>query len=743
MADFQPIPAHYKTDKAVTVEPAYWAAQSTRKAVSEAIQRRDEYYMSMNNTNGRRNLMRQCWIYYNISHVLGGRLIQAGAKGQFMLFYVNYMRELLEHQIQFVVSARPAWEPKATTSDAQSLIQTRLARNILDHYMRLGAQDGLEDLFYRAVEFAAVLGEGFIEMYWDQHAGRVLKSDDDGYADMLAKTGYDPTNKDPKNVVPVLRSGDIKYHVYSGMDVIRDPNAKSWAETSWRITRRRVNKYDLAARYPEKATQILATSEDTGSVPNNFYYNWVKLPYKSDLIWQYRFWHDKTEAVPEGREILFLHNATILEDKRELGYSKVPLFRIAGGETDGTSNGYCKAFDLCSLQENLNAINSAITSNIKAYGINNIIAPLQSRINEARLPEGLNMIELAGQSEIKVLELLKIAPEMFNYSKQIKEDMAVIVGVPSAVRGGTGDGASGSAQAIQTTNATEFNQTFQTSYTSCVEGTGTMTLEVFKNYVKVPLAVDIIGEGNAAYQALITGDKIKNITRVVADVSDPQSKTIQGRFQRAQLLSQTGDITKQEMMNVLMNGRLDPADELGESQEITIQAENEMLDGGVTTPPIITDDHMEHLRLHGKAVADLLATPTARAKVLQSGLDANGQPTTQAASPEFKAYKVYKEHIDAHLAMLQPQAYAEYATLSAAMGQSPPPQAAPPPGEGAPPGAPPGPAPGSPKEGGKPKQPAQPPGRPSTSTANFPDLPGSGPTKVQFQPGSPPPPTGG
>lgn len=735
---FEPHPAHYKDpdakpkdDKDIT----YWAMKSSDKTVGELEARRGDYYTWLG-MNGRRTLMRRCWIFYNMAAILSGSIVQAGDKGQYAMLYVNEFRTLLSQLMQFIIGSRPAFDPKAMTNDSKALAECRLARTTLDYYVRTSK---LDMLMYHAIEFASVLGESFIECVWDAKKGNKLEDGSAAWLKTAIRSGWDGSEeKKPKD----LYEGDLSFDTYSGIDVIRDPNAANWEECDWFITRKFKNKYNISAKYPEKKDSIERMMDISSSVPLEQYRNYFKLPYKSDRVCEFTFWHKKTAACPEGRMIKYLSSDIILEDV-PLGYTKIPVFRIAPGEMDGTSNGYTVAFDLCGPQEMINNINSTLTTLIKAYGVCSVAVPVGTRVNEARLPEGLLLIETVGQTKFELLNFLELKPELFNYIKFLLERMENLIGVNKPT-----PTASGSAQALQVSLSQQFNQTFQSSYESAFEDLGSMIIECLQQYASTPRMIEIVGEDNKASLKSISGADFGKITKVVADVSDPMSKTAQGRFQKAQLYVQAGQANNVELFNILENGKLGSGFELGESQEITIQAENEALATGSSFNIAPTDDDTEHLRLHGKALADLLSTPQARIEAAKAGSDLS------------KAVEAFMQHIQMHQAQQgvqpappgppqpgQPPPPPPFANLKAAMGQAPPPGQGPPPGSPPPPGQKPsGPPPGqTPPHGqGQPtNKPAQPGGRPPGAPADLPNQPVTAGGKAQLIPGTPPPPTGG
>ena len=73
------------------------------------------------------------------------------------------------------------------------------------------------------------------------------------------------------------------------------------------------NKYNLMAKYPEHAEKI--SGMDPKDAATNYRLS-IFTNDKTDDIPVYEFYHRKTEALPEGRYILFLEGDLVLLERR-------------------------------------------------------------------------------------------------------------------------------------------------------------------------------------------------------------------------------------------------------------------------------------------------------------------------------------------------------------------------------------------------------------------------------------------
>lgn len=566
-------------------QKVYWAVESAQDCVSKLESKRTDYYNWLMYT-GRRNIMRRSWMYYNSSVIFGTMNVPTGEYGEFTAVHINDYRNILQNVFTMVISQRPAWEPKATNSDAKSMAQCKTAQNVLDNIMRTKK---LDEKFFRIVEMAGVLGEGFMEVIWDAHAGRVVIPETDETA--------------------AANEGDVAIGVYSTIDVIRDIHAEVFEDSDWVVVRKWKNKYSLANRYPERYDEItsIANNPELGAASVQHFRMYLKNQFDNDRIAYYSFYHKKTESCPDGREIIFINPDLILEDKK-LAYRGIPLYRASGGETDGIPTGYTPAWDALNIQETMNGLHTAITSNQKAFAVNNVVAPKGSGFVANQLVGGLNLIEYDAMTGAKpeVLQLLSTAPEVYQYLALLSQKMEQLLQTNAAARGTPPQGVeSGSAIAALQSIAVQFNQQLQQKFIDAFEAVGTAIIDLMKVHATSPRLIEMTGKSNRSYIQSFESKDIESIDRIVADVGNPILKTIQGKAQFAQQLTQAGlVVSAQQLLNVWEFGQIDPITDAGTADQINIEKENEYLMEGKAVTALVYDNHKEHILRHLGLIAD-------------------------------------------------------------------------------------------------------------------------------------------
>ena len=575
----------------------YWAAAAPEDIGDELSKKCDEYYAFLTSSSLVDLFRKSFYAFYGLfpeTAVQGmglfaiGSLIAGGSEGEIVRMKVNHYRNLILHQLSLTTSQRPALECRALNSDSASLAQAYLGDGILDYYVR---EKGLERHFDRATEIALVMGEGWIRCDWDATAGK--------------EYGQGPNGT-------VLHDGDIVVKTYNPFDVVRDTTVQCADDLNWWICHDLKNRFDLAAKYPALADEILATSTDVTS--GRRFIDPTKIIPSSgigsrhtELIDIYEFLHVPTDALPEGRYTIFLNGGITLFDG-PLPFRHVPLHRIAASNIIGAPFGWTLAFDLIGIQEIIDKLYTVVASNQMATGLQNFWQPPGNNLSKTNISGGLNLLESVVKPE--VLQMCSTPPEIFSFITKLEGVMETLSGVSAVNRGATPENLkSGSALAFVAAQAVEFSSDLQASYNGTLEGVGTTIINILKDYAATPRMATIAGSFNRPLMKEYVGNDLTQIDRVVVDAVAATSKTTAGKIQIAQDLLQAGLIKNpQEYLTIINTGELDPLFESEMSQILLVRAENEDLRAGKMPMVIILDDPVLHVLEH----ASLLANPDSR-----------------------------------------------------------------------------------------------------------------------------------
>jgi len=574
----------------------YWAAVPPKEIADRILDKVEDYYRYLSMT-GRLDLYRRSWMYYYRPRVTGGMLNPVGEQGELTSMSVNDYRNLLSHLETMTTQQRPAFEPRATNSDEKSQAQVVLATGLLDYYMR---EKEMERYLKNATKSGLIMAEGFICLDWDAQRGKAY--------------GMTP------NGAPAYE-GDLKYSVFSPLNCIRDFSKESPDQVDWYILRETVNKYDLAAKYPEIADDILDDSMDLLEYAATTNLQAMGLD-DSDNIFTYTLRYAPCSVLPQGRMTVCLDNGTILLDG-PLPYKKTHVYRIAPDEEMGTIFGYTVAFDLLPIQEATDILYSTIISNQSTFGVQNILVPKGHDISTSQLAGGLNVTEYdpaIGKPE--AFNLTATPAEIFNFIPMLGQKGETLSMVNSVARGNPESSLkSGAALALVQSMAIQATQNLQQSYTRLIEDVGTGTIELLQDFAAVPRIAQIVGKSNRPLMKEFKGSDLSAITRVQVDMGNPLTRTTAGKVNLADALAERNLIDNPDQyIQVATTGRLEPVIESKQSQLLLIKGENEKLAEGIPQVVLYTDNHVQHLLEHAVVLNNPEVRTNQDPKVVQAAL---------------------------------------------------------------------------------------------------------------------------
>lgn len=557
----------------------YFASKDAKDCADILMNRGQSFYNSMRYNAYLDKITRMWRAYhgaYNDSVGYGHQIEYTGEQGELVSLPVNHFRNLARITYNMVTATRPTMQARAINTDAKSLAQTYLANGILEYYMR---EKNLEYHLKKAVEYAIVLGSGFLKMEWNSTAGE----------------GYDV---DP-DTGEINYEGDIVFTNLSPLDVIVDGTKETWSN-EWVMVRSFVNRYNLVAKYPELKDMILSLGTKNQS---SVYRLAIFSNDETDDVPVYEFYHKKTEAMPEGRYMFFASPECVFLDTK-LPYPDIPVYRIVPSEIIGTPYGYTDMYDVFPIQEMINSCYSTIASNINAFGVQNVFFPRDGDLTVAAVEGGLNIIE--GNAPPQAINLTQTPAEVFKYLEILIQSAETISGINSVARGNPEASLkSGAALALVQSMALQYISGLQQSYVKLIEDVGTSLVRFLQTFAQTPRVAVIVGQNNKSYIKEFSAENIDKVNRVYVDLGNPLAQTTAGRVQMAQELLQMGAIKNpNQYIQVINTGRLDSALEGAEHEMLLIKSENEKLMKGINPLVAPTDQHREHILEHKTVIAD-------------------------------------------------------------------------------------------------------------------------------------------
>jgi len=560
-------------------DEVYFAQKKAEDCAGILLAKGDSFF-NLLRANAYLEKMSRMWRAYHGAYSndlgYGHRVEFSGEQGELTMLPVNHFANIAQHIFTMITANRPMMEARAVNTDYKSLAQTYVANGVLDYYMR---EKHLEDCLKKATEMAIVLGSGYVKLDWNATAGEAYDAD--------PETGE------------MVYEGELEFTNLSPFDVVVDGTKETW-NNEWILTRSFQNRYNLIAKYPELKEKLLGVKPKNQSA---VYRLAVFSNDETDDIPVYEFYHKRTEAMPDGRYMLFVDSEIVLLDTK-MPYRVLPVFRITPREIMGTPYGYTPMFDIFPIQEGINSLYSTIMTNQNAFGVQNLFVPRGADIAVNTLDGAMNIIE--GNARPEPLQLTSTPPEVFNFLNMLIQSAETISGVNSVTRGNPEASLkSGTALALVQSMSLQYISGLQQSYVKLIEDVGTAIIQILKDFATTPKVIALVGKNNRPLLKEFTGEQISAINRVVVDVGNPLSRTTAGRVQMAEQMLQMNLIKSPEQyFQVINTGKIETMFEGEMNELLLIKSENEqMLEGReVLVSPL--DKHRLHINEHKAVLSD-------------------------------------------------------------------------------------------------------------------------------------------
>ncbi len=563
----------------------YFSNLETKQCAFEVWSRIEEYYNEMRRT-GRLALYRNSYTNYYMGWIYRASMMRSGEEGELTRSFWNHERNLLRHLKVQTTQNKIAYKAQVLNSNARSANLIEFANGLADRYSQAVEYD-LDSKGKQSVEDTLVWGESSIVALWDQHRGEPFAQD--------PQTGQ------------ILLDGDMDFFNVTPMDQIMNCSHQSREQIQWRVIRRWVNKYDLAAMYPQLAGTVTLFNDSESSYATKLV---SLIHHDRETIPIFYFFHKKTPAVPQGRLLVMADPTCIFEDgpldlgEGQKGYDDIPVYDNLVETMQGSPYGYSVAFDLIPLQQALNELVSAVTTNNINFAIQCVMAAKGANLQYQQLATGMSFIEydskMGDKGKPEPLNLLHSAPETYQFIDMTIKNMETLAGVNSMVRGNPeGDITSGQYAALVTVQSVLFNSGLQKSYARLMENVMTGTLKTIKKNMIGKKVARIVGQTSEPYLKEFTSADLQDIDSITVELVNPMIQTPAGKMAMADSLMKSGLIKDaQQYIGVYTEGDLPQLYRRQETQLKLIKQENEAIMKGQCPEVAVTDNHVAHILEH-------------------------------------------------------------------------------------------------------------------------------------------------
>jgi len=508
----------------------------------------------------------------------GFRVSKTGEQDELSTLVVPHYQSLIRTTTSLVTQNRPNLSPVAINSDFKSMAQSKVASSVFEYYTR----ESLEERWQEMAMQALVMGASYLKVDWDTELGE-----------------EDPlTNQ---------KSGDLKFSVLTPFDITYDDMSTS-TNLEWVIVREFVNKYELAAKYPYMADDIMKVK----SMPNDYIFspsaNLFTIYRKdSDLIPLYTFYHERCAAVPQGREVRFLSDDIMLYDG-PLVTRNIPIVALYASKIYRTPLPFSPFWGILGLQQMTDMVSSTLMSAQATFGGPTLVYEKDSGLSRINVGNGMQAMSVnAIDKTPRLLEMNPQSSSLYQALDYAKSQMQLVSGISDVARGVPPSGVtSGTALALLQAQSYINNSDFEKQYVKALEKTGSLLFEFLKKFAVTKRSISVIvGKSNHYMMQPFSSQDISDVNRVQAELTNPLQRTPAGRLEIAQNLMQIQNPQdRQTFVSLLDTGRMDSLTEAPMRQLMSIRRENEMLMDNQSPNVYLLDDHAQHIQEHRGLLAD-------------------------------------------------------------------------------------------------------------------------------------------
>lgn len=584
---------------------------------------------------------------------------------QYALFRVQLMRRLISQRIMLAKDQRPSFVGVATNNDVESLAQVNISSKAIE-YMLTEAK--LEEEASDCLQSLGYYGGGALLNTWDYNGGQLVPAQepetDPETGEPMQMPVLDPQTGEP-TIEQNPETGETQYATYTPTKTVQKKSGcpKILKLYPWQyardpyqekghlvcITKRAVNKYELAAKFPEKAQDIVKCSIDTEMGDDALFAWGGRDGVSSDTVILREVWHANCEAVPGGRYACYVSNIGLLGVDEVVPCpldEGIPVkFMVSGGARYwGTAFGYPESSDLLALQTVVNEAVSQSLTNMIRRGNANAYKRSDMQIDQRSFSRGGMLFEKPPGIDKAVEwddppEIGSLAQYIIEFvTSQAEQQLggnATSLGKPDA------NITSGAFAVLMVNIAQKYASDMQEAYDNAITETANDALELTRKNAQHGFWAEIAGIADQPYLELITQDKLQSLKRVKLVRQSPVLSTYQGRelvFDRLVGLPKRDRADASEM---LLSGRMDAFCERDQASKIRIRKEHEyMLQTGKPATVGFTDDHALEGPEH-RAELDKLRTQLLQ--MLEQNL--GGTPECQKVEQQCAAFQ---QHIEDH-----------------------------------------------------------------------------------------------
>lgn len=568
---FAPIPPDEPEPEAYDKSRTYWALWKGRDLVQALEDKQEAYFESARN----RGLLAMWVIAYATYHGLTPDDLrdfatqQIGFQGdelELIRFHINLIRPYARHQTSLALGEPAAFKAMVVNSDHTSQIKAELQDRIVTSlHKRYCAEHDMP-----AAESDGVFGSGNAHFRWDFEGGDLVQVP----VDVLLPDGSVSQHTARQ------RSGAPVVTVLYPWTCVTEPRM-SGGKHLWKMAREKDSVWNLIATFPHLEEAILNVHNgiDKYDFGTLFRLEELQIATKDEAI-VLHFYHARCPAVPDGRYTV-VYGDVILWDGPCPRKEGVPIASMMSGTFIESAFGYADIWDLISIQQALNQLNSDELQNYATFGRQSVAIEQGTEVTIDSIASGTAFYVPPGARMPQAVQVAAVPATLPQGKDYLHKMLDTVSGQNAASRGDPSPNVrSGEMNALLDSIAIRYQSFRQAAVRNYRIECATILLDMITRYGTNPFLVEITGIESRSYLAEYTRDDLSGVERVTIDVVSPLMQSTAGRMQVFTTLKDLPPEDRNAAYEMIVTGSSSLWLKKDRSEELLIRRENEYLTTG-------------------------------------------------------------------------------------------------------------------------------------------------------------------
>lgn len=535
---------------------------------------------------------------------------------------INTLFDVTEQKIARLIEYKPAVAVLPTNDEFSDKVAAITAKRFLGH---IDYTQNFDEKAHTTLRNSKLSGEGFMTVMWNPDIGGFHPDyDPEVKQEYLNEKGEAERQADgSKKYIdrPVYR-GDVEYKLWRSDDVFVE-EASSWDCVNYAFLRDREYTEALKLDHPSKASLI---KEDGQGMA----YDYASLQDKPliNKTNTYLFIHKRTKYCKNGAKIKFCKDAILSKEDlpQEFDNGTWPLTRLPDIELTGENRGESFFMNVKAMASQYNNLTNMINRNQLLVSHPKWFV-WGGSVDNKNLNNDISIVTVKGPKAPVLAQANPTPAEVFNFRKELKEEIYQMGQIPSVQRGEAPAGVKAMvALQFLTEQETRRQNTDITRFNSWVRDVKALSLKVAgKRYKKDDKrTMMILGRDSTWFAKNYDPAKLSRSfdVRIQNTSALPESKGARWQF-ILDMAERFPDLfPREQIVEMLELGQVDKFMDEASNAVRTAEYENEVILEGEELPePEKYEFHIIHWKTHVKAIQDLSFKKNTPKEIRQKMID--------------------------------------------------------------------------------------------------------------------------